>query len=159
MRYLRKQETAFPEDPLVSTDLPQKPVLPIDKAPLVAVPPAPPTPSTRPIRFSAEPVKVVAPNRLRLSLRNEGDTLCYERVEPEAFNELSVTYDPAVFRGEERYAQGTALTFSLSGPEASRKSYHFQLFFSTLDGQRYRQEVAGVGQEAPILEPPVRLPG
>jgi hypothetical protein len=157
LRYMRMQEVTPPETTVASPAPPPAPLRPIAPSPPAQKAPEVAPASENTPRLSIGAIALVAPNRLRLSLRNDGPTLRYERLEPEAFNELAVTYDPPIFREEERYATGTALTFSLSGPEAARKSYHFQLFFQTLEGEPYRQEVAGVGQEPPILEKPVRL--
>lgn len=160
LRYLsaRAKDTPPEEVPATRPKPPQAPVSPPSPSPIPR--PGPPPASSSPPQatwLQAEAVTLTSPGQMRLSLRNVGPSLLYERLQPGEFNELTVTYDPPIFREEERYAQGTSLTFNLAGPEPQRKTYHFQVFFQGLDGHHYRQEVAGVGQDPPILEAPVRL--
>lgn len=96
----------------------------------------------------------IGQQQLRLTLRNSGSLLTFEGFETGEFNEMELAYTPPVYREKESFAQGSALNFTMTSSQLDRATYHFFVIFSDQDGKRYRQEVAGMGMEAPIIENP-----
>jgi hypothetical protein len=109
-----------------------------------------------PPELSADGLRSLGEDRLRLTLRNAGQTLAFQRFEPGEFNEMEVNYTPPVYREKETFARGSALNFTLQSSQLERATYHFFVVFKDEAGHTYRQEVAGMGAENPIIERPVR---
>ncbi|MEM7654844.1 MAG: hypothetical protein AAF399_01845 [Bacteroidota bacterium] len=59
---------------------------------------------------------------------------------------------PPIFREEESYAPGTKLSFEIEGEELMFKTYQMNLIYQDKSGNRFQQEVGGMGLEMPILE-------
>lgn len=102
--------------------------------------------------LSVDRVRRLGDERLRLTLRNTGGTLTFCDLDFGEFNEMEVDYTPPVYRDKESFAQGSALNFTLHSEQLERATYHFFVIFEDEAGQRYRQEVAGMGVEPPIIE-------
>jgi hypothetical protein len=109
------------------------------------------------VHVQAVKVTQLSDTDVRLALEVSGGTLIYLDLEPGKWNELAVTYSPPIFREEESYAPGTRLAFEISGPELMYRTYQFSILYQDQSGQAYRQEIGGMGLEAPILEVPVRI--
>lgn len=109
-----------------------------------------------PPELHVDRLRSVGSDRLRLTLRNGGSTLVFQSFELGEFNEMEVTYTPPVYREKESFARGSALNFTLQSHQLERATYHFFVIFKDEAGHTYRQEVAGMGAEPPIIETPVR---
>ncbi len=109
-----------------------------------------------PPELHVDRLRHVGSDCLRLTLRNRGSTLSFQAFELGEFNEMEVTYTPPVYREKESFARGSALNFTLQSHQLERATYHFFVIFEDEAGQIYRQEVAGMGAEPPIIETPVR---
>ncbi|GAB4419983.1 MAG: hypothetical protein OHK0039_33010 [Bacteroidia bacterium] len=125
---------------------------PVPVAPLVQ--PAPPT-QTGPC-LVLDRVYPLGGDSLRISLRNDGDKLFYEALEVGDLNELSVQYDPPVFRQEESYTRGTSIQIKVQGAQLRQRAYHFVVCYKDETGRPYRQEVSGRGKDTPHIAAPVR---
>lgn len=104
-------------------------------------------------------VQRFSPEEIRIVLQNAGSTLIFLELISAEFNEVEIAYAPPIFRDEERYVQGTSMHISLKGKELQNRTYHFSIRFIDLEGNQYKQEVAGMGLENPIIEAPVRVLG
>ena len=109
------------------------------------------------IHVQAVKITQLTDTDLRLALEVTGGTLIYLDLELGKWNELAVKYSPPIFREEESYAHGTRLAFEITGPELMFRTYQFSILYQDPSGQTYRQEVGGMGLEAPILEAPLRI--
>ena len=49
------------------------------------------------------------------------------------------------------------MNFVLKGSDLEMATYHFTIFFKDKEGNPYKQEVAGMGSEHPIIEPVTEL--
>ncbi|MEL6699394.1 MAG: hypothetical protein AAFV78_12470 [Bacteroidota bacterium] len=94
---------------------------------------------------------------LKLTLQNTGSTLSFERMATEKYNELQIQYQQPLFTHRAVYAPYTSMNFVLKGSDLEMATYHFTIFFKDKEGNPYKQEVAGMGSEHPIIEPVVEL--
>ncbi len=102
-------------------------------------------------------LRKVSDDCLRLTLRNDGDTLIFAVLQPGTHHEMEAIYDPPVFREKESYARGSALNIALQHPVIEQATYQFWVHYRDLAGQSYRQEIVGMGTDRPIVEPPQPL--
>ncbi|MEL6671985.1 MAG: hypothetical protein AAFR61_07320 [Bacteroidota bacterium] len=101
-----------------------------------------------------------AGNTLLLRMRNEGSTLYYQRLGQGKDCEVKVTYQPMarnVSFLQEDYPYGSTLSFLLTGTDLEKQTYEFEVFFSDKTGKLFRQKVAGMGKEVPLLDAPEML--
>ena len=94
---------------------------------------------------------------LKLTLQNTGSTLSFERIVTEKYNELQIQYQQPLFTHRAVYAPYTSMNFVMKGSDLEMATYHFTIFFKDKDGNPYKQEVAGMGSENPIIEPVMGL--
>ncbi|MEO1448703.1 MAG: hypothetical protein AAFV07_04200 [Bacteroidota bacterium] len=100
-----------------------------------------------------------SPEEIRIVLQNTGGTLIFLELITAEFNEVEIAYSPPIFRDEERYVQGTSMHIGIKGKNLEDRTYHFSIRFIDLEGNQFKQEVAGMGLEKPIVEKPVKVLG
>ncbi|MCI4668607.1 MAG: hypothetical protein MRZ79_10775 [Bacteroidia bacterium] len=94
-------------------------------------------------------------NLIRLSLINVGSDMRFEQVRPDKFNEVDVTFQSKAMLGS-NYKSKSAMNFLLKGQNLDYATYHFKVYFKDRRGRRFMQEIAGLGDEVPIVEAPVQ---
>jgi len=122
-----------------------------------------PQPSTpRQIPSIGEPPKLAfgkitrsGNNLIRLTLTNIGSDMKFERVCPDKFNEIDVSYQSRARLGTS-YGSQASMNFLLKGSDLDYHTYHFKVFYKDKSGKRYVQEIAGLGDEVPIVEAPMK---
>jgi hypothetical protein len=113
-----------------------------------------------PPKLVAKSLQLQTPQTLLLTLRNDGYTLFYQRFETGPNNELNVCYEPpetSVKLIMDEYQQGDYLAFSMSGSHVISQTFQFFLIYGDMDGHLYRQEIAGIGKDFPLLGTPEQL--
>ena len=102
---------------------------------------------------------LVAPNVLSLTLINQGGNLVFEKITPGPNNELQVSFEPINGRsdGKSVMPTGSNLRISIKGEQVIYKTYQFVIEYRDLKGQMYRQQIAGMGKEYPIVEDAVKV--
>ncbi|MEO0468850.1 MAG: hypothetical protein AAF206_04450 [Bacteroidota bacterium] len=102
---------------------------------------------------------LVAPNVLSLTLTNKGGDLVFEKIKPGPNNELQITFEPLNGRsdGKSIMSPGSNLNISIKGEQVIYKTYQFVIEYRDLKGQMYRQQIAGMGKEYPIVDEAVKV--
>jgi hypothetical protein len=103
-----------------------------------------------PPRLEAVELVLLSADELRLSLQNQGGELYLLSFDPADHNEVVIHIE----ENQRRYPEGAALRFRLIGRRIVTRTYQFLVHYSDAAGQLYRQEIAGMGREKPILEAP-----
>lgn len=113
-----------------------------------------------PPKLMAKGLKLQTPQTLLLTLRNDGYTLFYQRFETGPNNELNICYEPpesSVKLIMDEYQQGDYLAFSMSGTHVISQTFQFFIVYGDMEGYLYRQEIAGIGKDYPLLGTPEQL--
>lgn len=98
-------------------------------------------------------------DKILLQLQNQGDTLLIDRIQTGSNNELLVESDPPLRSPKgHKYGPNTKLNLLLKGDKVIFKTYQFWVYYRNREGQQFRQQVAGLGREFPIIESAERLP-
>ncbi|MEL7533794.1 MAG: hypothetical protein AAFN10_20945 [Bacteroidota bacterium] len=145
--------------------LPSKETTPVNKAkngttkvvpikPLVA-----PTPKATTVSQSDAPylkairLQLKSESELQLILQNQNGTINLEKVEVGENNELAVVFEPSLTqKAAHVYSPQQEISLHLKGEKVIFKTYEFWLYFKNSQGQRFRQQIAGLGKEYPIVE-------
>lgn len=92
-------------------------------------------------------------NELQLILQNQNGTINLEKVEVGENNELAVVFEPLLTqKAAHVYGPQKEISLLLKGEKVIFKTYEFWLYFKNSQGQRFRQQIAGLGKEYPIVE-------
>lgn len=92
-------------------------------------------------------------NELQLILQNQNGTINLEKVEVGENNELAVVFEPSLTqKAAHVYGPQKEVSLLLKGEKVIFKTYEFWLYFKNSQGQRFRQQIAGLGKEYPIVE-------
>lgn len=119
-----------------------------------------PAPRPRPVQTKQPPqlafskISRSGSNLIRLTLTNVGTDMRFEQVRPDKFNEIDVSFQSKAMIGG-AYKSKSSMNFLLKGQNLDFATYHFKVFYRDQKGRRYVQEIAGLGDEVPIVEPPI----
>ena len=92
-------------------------------------------------------------SELQLILQNQNGTINLEKVEVGENNELAVVFEPLLTqKAAHVYGPQKEISLLLKGEKVIFKTYEFWLYFKNSQGQRFRQQIAGLGKEYPIVE-------
>ncbi|MEM6346532.1 MAG: hypothetical protein AAF927_21775 [Bacteroidota bacterium] len=92
-------------------------------------------------------------NELQLILQNQSGTIHLDKVEVGENNELAVVFEPSLTQKTAHvYGPQQEISLHLKGEKVIFKTYEFWLYFKNSQGQRFRQQIAGLGKEYPIVE-------
>lgn len=92
-------------------------------------------------------------SELQLILQNQSGTIHLEKVEVGENNELAVLFEPSLLqKAAHVYGPHQEISLLLKGEKVIFKTYEFWLYFKNSQGQRFRQQIAGLGKEYPIVE-------
>ncbi|MEL6845258.1 MAG: hypothetical protein AAFP02_18795 [Bacteroidota bacterium] len=144
--------TNEPTLPKAEEPKPQKTVAPIK-------PLSPPTSKVTPLSKADTPylkavrLQLKSESELQLILQNQTDTIQLEKVEAGENNELTVAFAPPLTQKTAHvYGPQKEISLQLRGDKVIFKTYEFWLYFKNSKGQRFRQQIAGLGKEYPIVE-------
>lgn len=111
-------------------------------------------------KLIAEQLTLKTTDSMLLLLRNDGGKLVYRKVQSGPNNQLKVRYQPPERRLNlmlEEFPEGSSIGFMLEGEGVINKTYQFTIHYGDMSGNRYRQQVSGLGKEYPIVEAPVKV--
>ncbi|MEO0897209.1 MAG: hypothetical protein AAFY71_12465 [Bacteroidota bacterium] len=127
---------------------------PMESHEVVSKPPRPKEEEIKtPPRLGFAKVVKAGNNLIRLNLVNIGSTMKFERVVPDKFNEVEVKLQSRS-GGRGFISPKSNVSFVLTGTNLDYQTYHFKVYFKDGKGRSYVQEVAGLGNEKPIIELP-----
>ena len=122
-------------------------------------PVVPPTPKATTVLKSDAPylkairLQLKSESELQLILQNQNGTINLEKVEVGENNELAVVFEPSLTqKAAHVYSPQQEISLHLKGEKVIFKTYEFWLYFKNSQGQRFRQQIAGLGKEYPIVE-------
>ncbi len=94
-------------------------------------------------------------DKILLQLENQGKTLLLDEIRTGDNNELEILVEPPLkASGAHIYGPKSRLSLILKGEKVIFKTYDFSLLYHNHDGQVFRQKIAGLGNEFPIIEAP-----
>jgi hypothetical protein len=111
-------------------------------------------------RLVAEQLSLDTPHSLSLKLKVAGEKLIYKKLKTNEHNELNIAYQTPqreIHASIEEFSDGETVSFTLAGKGIIAKTYHFTVYYGDSEGNLYTQQIAGMGKEYPIIEPPKQI--